>query len=268
MRTESVCNKAKFAVPAAGDGIECEVCNPGSYIGVDKDKSCCSKCPNGMFSTGTNANICQVCPAGMKAAKAIHYANLEKMPETMDTRCERSGTDSADICSIHRGWIVANGGFTALPYLPQGARLILRTRINVTKSRGRMDLAYNAIESSNPAESFKIRIDGQTTGTYYTNSLIFSHVDLPIKTLNGTMSFFFFSGIHVVEWIYEKLRYEVLESPLLLSYVRIEGTADGSADSCVKCPKNTFSTAGSVDCTECPAGQEANENSTIYSANS
>ncbi len=149
-------------MPNPGDGLACEVCNPGTYIGTAEER--CKVCADGSFSTERNAEKCLVCGAGMRAAKAVRYENLEKMPTGMNTRCERVGTNSGDVCAIHKGWIVANGGFTVLPYMPLGGRLILRTIVNVTKARGKMDFAYSVSESASSPETFKIRIDGQTSG--------------------------------------------------------------------------------------------------------
>ncbi len=55
------------------------------------------------------------------------------------------------------------------------------------------------------------------------------------------MTFFFFTGTHVVEWLYEKQRSDTISSPLIISYIRIEGTSSGSSDTCLQCPKVSLS---------------------------
>lgn len=164
---DSMCNQEKQSVPDAEDRLVCEVCGPGSYVSTDRSPRC-ADCPAGQFSQEPDAAECQVCPAGKRAERTLRYENLEAIPRGFSTRCERSvGSTQADICAVHKGWLVADGGLTAYPYFPPGARLILRTVVNVTNAIGHLNFSYQSAETQfpgNPAESFKVRIDGDVTG--------------------------------------------------------------------------------------------------------
>ena len=161
LREDSVCDMRNLVIPAARNDSICEVCNPGSYISNNANR--CLKCRDGEFSTSTNADKCETCSAGNYAPRTVYYANLEKMPAKFETRCERGIIEPADICALHKGWIVANGSLSVMPHLLVGNKMILKFNMNVTAKRGRLDFLYRVAESA--AESLKIRVDGAVTGT-------------------------------------------------------------------------------------------------------
>lgn len=57
-----------------------------------------------------------------------------------------------------------------------------------------------------------------------------------MQNSNIVKSFFLFKGFHVIEWIYETLSNFSIPIPLAITYVRIEGLSQGSADTCLRCP--------------------------------
>ena len=94
---------------------------------------------------------------------AAIYANLEEMPASFETTCERPSGETLDICALLKGWIIAKGTFTVIPNYPGKSRLIMKTRINITAETGRLDFNYVLEERATQAESLKIRIDGEIT---------------------------------------------------------------------------------------------------------
>jgi len=59
---------------------------------------------------------------------------------------------------------------------------------------------------------------------------------MPMENTDLAKTFYLFQGYHVIEWIYEISIPIAIHEPLSISYIKIEGVNQGSADSCLKCP--------------------------------
>lgn len=155
-RKESLCNKNTFVLPTNLPEIECESCNPGSFI---QNTGFCSACKEGEFTTTINSKQCTVCPPGKFTTKAEIFANFETLPKFLETNCEKIEGIMEDLCSIHKGWIIANKAITILPYTPTGVRLHLSAIINVIEKKGSIRFKYQG----DATELFKLVIDGEIT---------------------------------------------------------------------------------------------------------
>jgi len=164
-RDESFCDKSNFTFSKEVTEISCADCGPGTSLLIGSPTNC-GICKEGDYSTETNSIWCKTCPAGSYAPKAAIYTKLETMPDKFETSCEKVADDNLDPCAILKGWIVAKGGFTVLPNFPARVRLILKTKVNVTNEKGRLDFNYKLEETSKNIESLSISIDGETTGIY------------------------------------------------------------------------------------------------------
>jgi hypothetical protein len=59
---------------------------------------------------------------------------------------------------------------------------------------------------------------------------------LPVGKSEETKEYVLAQGFNRIKWIYECTRNEKRARGLTISYIRIEGTRNGSADHCIKCP--------------------------------
>jgi len=163
VRAESFCDRTIFVFSKQAEEKPCASCNPGSYV-LNESPSNCAKCNDGEYTNTTNAMQCKTCPAGSHSPKAVIYKNLEVMPTEFQTYCERVVGEILDTCSILKGWIVAQGKFTVLPFFPGRVQLILKTSVNITDRQGRIEFNYVVKQATPQVEGLKIRIDGIATG--------------------------------------------------------------------------------------------------------
>lgn len=154
LKKESVCNKANFDLKSLPTEIDCQVCNPGSYV----EKGVCKLCKDGEYSSAENSKKCEVCPSGKFTPKAEIFANFEKLPSIFETNCEKVQGVIGDLCLLHKGWIVANNALTVMPNTPIGVKLNLKTKIDIKEeNKGKLIIKYKG------AEAITLIIDSEVT---------------------------------------------------------------------------------------------------------
>ena len=45
------------------------------------------------------------------------------------------------------------------------------------------------------------------------------------------------SGVHVIDWVYDKVKDNMQLTPIQIQQIRIEGGSAGSSDTCNTCPR-------------------------------
>lgn len=228
IRDNLICDQASITIPPDAE-VQCASCNLGSFFDILAGK--CLPCNNGLYNKNENAAQCQICSSGRYAPLGAYYNNIEEIPDAFETTCEKMNYIYADICSLHKGWIALNNAFTVSPHLPKGIELLLRTKVNITTSKGKLTFTYQMNRRPAPIESLKLSIDGELTSTIF----LVKHIDLQETDREVTKEFLLLPGEHTIEWIFQAI--EVNVNPLSISLIKFDGLSVGSADSCLKCPK-------------------------------
>ena len=230
-RTEVICNSDRVSLPATKQ-IGCAICGPG-YSFRDSLSGICEPCSLGYFTDADNMTGCFQCLAGKYAPRVERYENLESWPIGLSTKCETVAGEHIDWCAFTKGWIITRNTITVPPNLPAETRVTINKTFNATQDFNTLQFVYTGYESTkdNPG-IFQIKIDGVITSIIKN---IYRFIALPLSPNQTKNTYTFTSGIHFVEWIYEKLTNLQEKNPVKIISIRIPSQL-GSADECIQCP--------------------------------
>ncbi|EDV25921.1 uncharacterized protein TRIADDRAFT_55496 [Trichoplax adhaerens] len=243
--------KGAVTLPASGEKIKCQLCNPGTFLKGNH----CEICPANQYGDGESG--CSPCPPSTSAIRGHYYQWWSALPSNVTLSCVSPYTQG---CATMDGWRLRN------TYIDSGVGHDGDTYLElVLKVKGFAEPEVNSGlkqgEFGKLTFVFETRCQGSCKLSLYMAGK--HHFNGELSSWHGAQSKQTYSYIvtdpHVNRFIWEFSRDNNADNSnkddrVIIYSINVTNTIDGGAYRCNACPVGTKDSR----CIPCPKGQYIN----------